>query len=56
MAPSKGLAKASLEVAVESVDVIVEEQTLDIGGLPVRYLTAGEGPPLVLLHALARVL
>jgi len=28
------------------------EQNIDIGGLTVRYLTAGEGPPLVLLHAL----
>jgi 4,5:9,10-diseco-3-hydroxy-5,9,17-trioxoandrosta-1(10),2-diene-4-oate hydrolase len=31
---------------------MVEEQNIDVGGLPVRYLTAGEGPPLVLLHAL----
>lgn len=30
----------------------VNEQNIDVGGLPVRYLTAGEGPPLVLLHAL----
>jgi pimeloyl-ACP methyl ester carboxylesterase len=32
--------------------VIVEEQNIDVGGLPVHHLTAGEGPPLVLLHAL----
>jgi 2-hydroxy-6-oxonona-2,4-dienedioate hydrolase len=32
--------------------VTVNEQNIDVGGLPVRYLTAGEGPPLVLLHAL----
>src|SRR5829696_6899936 len=28
----------------------VEEQNVEIDGLPVRYLSAGEGPPLVLLH------
>jgi hypothetical protein len=30
---------------------IVEERTV-VGGRVARYLTAGEGPPLVLLHAL----
>ncbi len=30
----------------------VDERNIDVGGLSVRYLTAGEGPPLVLLHAL----
>ncbi len=30
----------------------VEERSLEADGSPVRYLTAGEGPPLVLLHAL----
>ena len=30
----------------------VDEQSIDVGGLPVCYLMAGEGPPLVLLHAL----
>ncbi len=30
----------------------VEEQRIEVDGLPTRYLTAGEGPPLVLLHAL----
>jgi 2-hydroxy-6-oxonona-2,4-dienedioate hydrolase len=34
------------------VDVIFEERNIDVGGLPTHYLTAGEGPPLVLLHAL----
>lgn len=29
-----------------------EEQNIEVDGLHVRYLTAGEGPPLVLLHAL----
>ena len=32
--------------------MVVEEQKIDVDGLPIRYLTAGEGPPLVLLHAL----
>ena len=30
----------------------VEERNIDVGGLPLHYLAAGEGPPLVLLHAL----
>ena len=30
----------------------VEERNIDVGGLPTHYLTVGEGPPLVLLHAL----
>ncbi len=32
--------------------MIVEEQNIDVGGLPIHYLAAGGGPPLVLLHAL----
>jgi len=32
--------------------VTVDEQRINVGGLPVRHLVAGEGTPLVLLHAL----
>jgi pimeloyl-ACP methyl ester carboxylesterase len=31
---------------------IIREERTNAGGQPVRYLTAGDGPPLVLLHAL----
>lgn len=34
------------------MNVIIEEQNINVDGLPVRYLTGGEGSPLVLLHAL----
>jgi len=34
------------------VNVIFEERNIDISGSPTHYLTAGEGPPLLLLHAL----
>jgi pimeloyl-ACP methyl ester carboxylesterase len=32
------------------VNVAVEEHDVEIEALPIRYLAAGEGPPLVLLH------
>ncbi len=32
------------------MSAVVEEQSVDVDGLPISYLTAGEGPPLVLLH------
>lgn len=31
---------------------MVEERRIEVDGLSTRYLEAGEGPPLVLLHAL----
>src|SRR5215210_7305924 len=35
---------------VGRVNAAVEEQNVEIVGLTIRYLAAGEGPPLVLLH------
>ncbi len=32
------------------MNVSVEAKSVEVDGLPVRYLAAGEGPPLVLLH------
>ena len=32
--------------------MVVEERRIEVGGLPTRYLEAGAGEPLVLLHAL----
>jgi len=34
------------------VDMVAEERKIKVNGLLTRYLTAGERPPLVLLHAL----
>ena len=32
------------------MNAAIETQTVEVDGLPIRYLTAGEGPPLMLLH------
>ena len=32
------------------MNVAVEKQDVEIDGMPIRYLAAGEGPPMVLLH------
>jgi hypothetical protein len=34
----------------------VEERDVEVEGSPIRYLTAGMGPPLVLLHGASCVL
>ncbi len=49
MASDPRLARAPLGGA----NANVEERRIEVQGLPTRYLAAGEGPPLVLLHALA---
>jgi len=42
--------KVKEKTDVGRVNASVEAQTVEIDGLPIRYLAAGEGPPLVLLH------
>jgi hypothetical protein len=32
------------------VNAAIETQTVEVDGLPIRYLTVGEGPPLMPLH------
>jgi pimeloyl-ACP methyl ester carboxylesterase len=38
------------KIEVGRVNAAVEAQSVEIDALPIRYLAAGEGPPLVLLH------
>jgi 2-hydroxy-6-oxonona-2,4-dienedioate hydrolase len=42
--------KVKEKTEVRRVNAAFEVQTVEVGGLPIRYLAAGEGPPLVLLH------
>jgi pimeloyl-ACP methyl ester carboxylesterase len=42
--------KVKEKTEVGRVNAAVEEHNFEIDGLPIRYLAAGEGPPLVLLH------
>ncbi len=34
----------------QKINAAIEEHNVEIDGLPIRYLAAGEGPPLILLH------
>jgi pimeloyl-ACP methyl ester carboxylesterase len=34
----------------ERSSIAVDERTVEVDGLPIRYLKAGTGPPLVLPH------
>src|ERR671939_361914 len=42
--------RAKEKTEVGRVNAAVEAHNVEIDGLPIRYLAAGEGPPLVLLH------
>jgi len=45
------LREGTAEITERNINATVEEQRVEADGLPVRYLGAGEGPPLVLLHS-----
>jgi pimeloyl-ACP methyl ester carboxylesterase len=47
---SRGVAVKERKLPARGENVAVEEQNVEVDGLPIRYLSAGEGPPLVLLH------
>ncbi len=34
----------------QEINAAIEEHRFEVDGLPIRYLAAGEGPPLILLH------
>jgi len=48
--PAEDCTRAKEKTEVGRVNAAVEAQSVEIDGLPIRYLAAGEGPPLVLLH------
>jgi len=43
-------ARTSIATAGGGLNPAVEERGVDLDGMTIRYLVAGEGPPLVLLH------
>jgi pimeloyl-ACP methyl ester carboxylesterase len=48
--PAEDCTRAKEKTEVGRVNAAVEAQNVETDGLPIRYLAAGEGPPLVLLH------
>jgi len=47
---SPGVLVRERRLPAKGENVAVKEQNVEVDGLPIRYLSAGEGPPLVLLH------
>ena len=44
------MAEGYRDARPQRVNMAVEEHNVEIEGLTIRYLAAGEGPPLILLH------
>src|SRR5918998_2578774 len=49
--PARGPAVSAARIGGDPASAVREERT-SVGGRSMRYLTSGEGPPLVLVHAL----